>query len=198
MKKREERLQISETPTKTTSALPGHLYACHSGAATEALCYVNGTEDVTGPDYEFYYNYTYDGAMDYPGAISNIMSIKDQDGNQEQMPVFWRIIMNWASNAHTILLPPGPVDVATMFSINNYTRELYIGGTRDDRHWNDTKPSEGRPHNLSMFHLCYQWAGDYWYHSLAWVTGVKGTKPQNPSCTPVTISIAAPADGKGK
>ncbi|KAI0403991.1 hypothetical protein F4802DRAFT_569301 [Xylaria palmicola] len=169
-------------------SIDGYLWGCHSGAATEGLCYAAGSAPVSGSVYEFYYNYTFYENNYFPGYLSYIFSYEGADESPVQVPSFMKIYPNWASNVHLALIPPG-VDDGTPLSLDFDTGFFYMGSLYDDSHWNATTPSGERGQNVSNFHICYQWTGGYWYRSLAWVSGLEGTTPQNPSCEPVNLGV---------
>ncbi|GAP90527.1 putative cell wall protein RHD3 [Rosellinia necatrix] len=174
---------------KADSSVNGYAWACHAGAATEGLCYAEGDAAVSGSVYEFYYNYTYFENFNYPGSISYVFSYLDADGTAIRVPSFVYLYPNWASNVHLALIPPG-TDGGTPVSLDFDTGFFYMGSLLDDSAWNATAPTaETAAHNVSNFHLCYQWTGGYWYRSVAWVSGREGTAPQNPSCEPVNLGV---------
>ncbi|KAI8949227.1 hypothetical protein F4801DRAFT_603425 [Xylaria longipes] len=175
---------------KADSSIDGYAWACHAGAATEGFCYSSGPAPVSGSVYEFYYNYSYYESYNYPGYISYIFSYAGADGNQVKVPSFAHIYPSWASNVHSLLIPPG-IDEGTPLSLDFDTGFFYMDSLYDDTHWNATTPSGERTEDVSNFHLCYQWTGGYWYRSLAWVSGFEGVTPQNPSCEPVNVGVEA-------
>ncbi|KAI0977598.1 hypothetical protein F4678DRAFT_455749 [Xylaria arbuscula] len=176
------------TSKRANSGIDGYAWACHAGAATEGLCYAAGSGAVSGYVYEFYHNYTFNDEVVYPGFISYVFSYQGSDGNLVKVPSFMQLYPNWVSNVNLALLPPG-VDGGTPVSLDSDTGFFYIGFQYDDTHSNSTPPAPAVPTNISNFHLCFQWTGGYWYRSLAWVSGVEGTAPQNPSCEPVNLGI---------
>ncbi|KAI1749764.1 hypothetical protein F4782DRAFT_549534 [Xylaria castorea] len=173
---------------KTDSGIDGYAWACHAGAATEGLCYSAGPTPVSGSVYEFYYNYSYYESYNYPGYISYIFTYASADGNQVKVPSFAHIYPSWASNVHSLLIPPG-IEEGTPVSLDFDTSFFYMGSLHDDTHWNATTPSGESTEDVSNFHLCYQWTGGYWFRSLAWVSGFEGVTPQNPSCQPVNLGV---------
>ncbi|KAI0196802.1 hypothetical protein EV127DRAFT_494920 [Xylaria flabelliformis] len=173
---------------KTDSSIDGYAWACHAGAATEGLCYSAGSTPVSGSVYEFYYNYSYYESYNYPGYISYVFTYAGADGNQVKVPSFAHIYPSWASNVHSLLIPPG-IEEGTPVSLDFDTGFFYMGSLYDDTHWNATTPSGERTEDVSNFHLCYQWTGGYWFRSLAWVSGFEGVTPQNPSCQPVNLGV---------
>ncbi|KAI1169420.1 hypothetical protein F5B18DRAFT_23115 [Nemania serpens] len=173
---------------KANPSVDGYAWACHAGAATEGLCYAEGSTAVSGSVYEFYYNYTsYEGAT-YPGSINYVFSYEGADGAAVQVPSALHIYPNWASNVHLALIPPGLED-GTPVSLEFDTGFFYMSSLYDDTHWNATTPLLQTQRNVSNFHLCYQWTGGYWYRSVAWVSGFEGAAPQNPSCEPVNLGV---------
>ncbi|KAI1437450.1 hypothetical protein GGR50DRAFT_73359 [Xylaria sp. CBS 124048] len=176
---------------KTNASIDGWALACHAGAATEGLCYVNGSAPVSGAEYEFYYNYTYYGNDTYPGAISYVYAYQGADGTSVHVPSFMKIYPNWASNIHVALFPPGLED-STPVSLDFNTGFFYMASLFDDSLANATSELMGQlPEtiNVANFQLCYQWTGGYWYRSIGWLSGLPGTKAQNPSCWPVNLGI---------
>ncbi|KAI0397071.1 hypothetical protein F5Y17DRAFT_471153 [Xylariaceae sp. FL0594] len=183
---------------KQDSAIDGYAWACHAGAAIEGLCYVAGSSAVEGDVYEFYYNYTLHDGIVYPGAISYEFLFGGGEDDQAQaasLPSFLRLYPNWASNVHIALLPPSTAE-GTIFSLDFDTGFFYMGDIVDDTHfYNATppappgQPGTGTHSNISNFHICYQWTGGYWLRSLAWVAGLEGYPPQNPSCEPVNLGV---------
>jgi len=104
-------------------------------------------------------------------------------------PKFYLIVSNENKQVHTALLPPSTGDGAP-FSLDFDTGFFYMGSLYDDTHWNATPPVPTEPsRNVSNFHVCYQWTGGYWLRSLAWVSGLEGYPPQNPSCEPVNLGV---------
>ncbi|KAJ8131478.1 hypothetical protein O1611_g2147 [Lasiodiplodia mahajangana] len=141
---------------KTDPSIDGYVWACHAGAATEGLCYTEGATAVSGPVYEFYYNYTYFESNTYPGSLSYVFSYEGTNGAAVKVPSFMHIYPNWASNVNVVLIPPGTED-GTLISLDFDSGFFYIGSLYDDTHWNSTIPSLDTPRNVSNFHLCYQW-----------------------------------------
>jgi hypothetical protein len=88
------------------------------------------------------------------------------------------------------LIPPG-TDGWTPVTLDFGTGLFSMDSLYDDSHWNATVPVGETPRNVSSFHLCYQWTGGYWYYSLAWVSGLEGVPPQNPSCQPINLSVVS-------
>ncbi|KAI1359426.1 hypothetical protein F5Y08DRAFT_349661 [Xylaria arbuscula] len=173
---------------KGNSNCDGYIFACHAGAATQGLCYSEGTSAVQGSVYEFLYNYTYDETYTYPGRISYDFSYQGGDGSLVKLPSFLQLYPTYASNVNLALIPPGPED-GTAISLDEGSGLFYMGMQHDDTTWNATIPIPETPRNISNFHICYQWTGGYWYRSLAWVSGYEGATPQNPSCQPVNLGI---------
>ncbi|KAI2643573.1 hypothetical protein GGS21DRAFT_486094 [Xylaria nigripes] len=173
---------------KTDSDVDGYAWACHAGAATQALCYTAGSSAVSGAEYEFYYNYTSFGNISYSGYLSYVFAYQGNDGAPVHVPSFMRIYPSWASNVHLALIPPG-VDDGTLVSLNFDTGLFYMSSLYDDSHWNATAPYGETGIDVANFQLCYQWAGGYWYQSIAWVSGLPGAAPQNPSCKAINLGV---------
>jgi hypothetical protein len=89
---------------------------------------------------------------------------------------------------HLALIPPG-IDDGTPVSLDFSTGLFYMANLYNDTQWNASVPTDNTGRNTSNFHLCYQWTGGYWYDSIAWVSGLEGVPPQNPSCQPVNLGV---------
>lgn len=95
---------------KTDPSVNGYAWACHAGAATEGLCYAEGSTAVSGSVYEFYYNYTsYDGAS-LPGSINYVFTYLGADGAAVHVPSAMHLYPNWASNVSSTRASPLPLD----------------------------------------------------------------------------------------
>ncbi|KAI1641950.1 uncharacterized protein F4817DRAFT_354298 [Daldinia loculata] len=172
--------------SKSNSSIDGYAAACHAGAAIEGLCYSGGGG---GSVTEFYFNYTsYNpdtGVPSQPGWITYLLKAGSNNGTIT-VPSSLRLEPSFGSNVYTALIYPGVEDgTSVYFYPNNGT--LYMNGGYDDSSFNATYPTP--PPSLGIltnFHLCYQFTGGYYYHSIAWVST---QPPHNPSCQPVNLSI---------
>ncbi|KAI3320832.1 hypothetical protein HD806DRAFT_537895 [Xylariaceae sp. AK1471] len=166
---------------KTNSSIDAYAKACHAGAGQEGLCY---DEQVPADNYfyQFFYNYTLDESNIKTGYIIFILFSTEEE---EVIPSAMRLEETPGSNVNLAFIPIG-FDNPNTFSLGD-DGNFYVAGLMDDRNWNETKPEFGGNRDLANFHLCWQWAGLYWYYSVAWVTTLP---PQNPSCQPVNLRIA--------
>ncbi|KAI0147468.1 hypothetical protein GGR57DRAFT_252035 [Xylariaceae sp. FL1272] len=174
---------------KLNETIDGYAGACHAGAATEGLCYTAGGP-VAGDYYSFYYNYTEygPGESKYYGNIVYKFTYTNQDDQVVTLPSAAQITPNYATNVQSILFPPGGgyYQEEEPFSADD-DGSFYIDGHFDDSSANATQPTYNPTPRLYNFHLCFQYTGTYWYHSIAWVTS---EPPHNPSCEPVYLSMA--------
>ncbi|KAI0117846.1 hypothetical protein GGR51DRAFT_573559 [Nemania sp. FL0031] len=173
---------------RTDPSIDGYVYACLADVPTDDLCYSSGLcyfEGSLSKSWQFYYNYTVLESNTYPGTLGSLFIY---DGVLVKVPSFMHIYSNWASNVNVVLFPCG-TENGTLISLDFDTGFFYMGSLFDDTHGNATLPSLDNPRNISNFHLCYQWTGRYWYHTIAWVSGYEGVTPQNPSCQPVNLGV---------
>ncbi|KAI1261508.1 hypothetical protein F5Y18DRAFT_401433 [Xylariaceae sp. FL1019] len=175
---------------KLNKSIDGYAGACHAGAATEGLCYTAGGP-VTGDYYSFYYNYTEyeDRESKYYGSIVYNFTYTDSNDQIVTLPSAAEITgHDYATNVQSILFPPGGgyYQAEEPFSADD-EGSFYITGYFDDSSANATLPTYNSYPRLYNFHLCFQYTGTYWYHSVAWVTS---EPPHNPSCEPIWLSMA--------
>ncbi|KAL1881412.1 hypothetical protein VTK73DRAFT_4172 [Phialemonium thermophilum] len=162
-----------------------YLYACHSGAAIEALCVASnitspGDLGVSG---RFYLNHTAETSTS--GSITWNLPVGGNNGttiNTSEPLVFQ---FNPASNVAVLQFVPGDSQPPLLgFSGDN----LYASAPYDDSGF---KPGV-RPNTtstalqLQQWHACWSLVGSgYYYRVLAWVSA---GAPRNPTCVPVTVS----------
>ncbi|KAI0123442.1 hypothetical protein BJ170DRAFT_641838 [Xylariales sp. AK1849] len=175
---------------KTNSSIDGYVGACHAGAAIEGLCYSDGDVNSSATYNQFYYNYSsYNpdtGEVYQPGFITWLLTFSGSDDGLDTEPEALVIEPNLSSNVQVALFYPG-LDDATYINYYPDNGTLYIDGGPDDSSFNATYPSSTSSlGNLTNFHLCYQYTGGYYYHSIAWVST---QPPHNPSCQPVDLSL---------
>ncbi|KAL7624541.1 hypothetical protein AAE478_006108 [Parahypoxylon ruwenzoriense] len=175
---------------KTDSSINGYAGACHAGAGIEGLCYTPGAAPAdASSSYSWYYNYTSSdsstGAPIQPGYLTWLLPLVGEN-TTISVPSAMRISSNWGSNVQTALVFPG-LEGGTPVYYHAANGTLYIQGGYDDSSFNSTAPtSPPTLGNLTNFHLCYQYTGGYYYHSVAWVST---QPPHNPSCRPVDLSM---------
>lgn len=177
------------TPQHSNSSIPGNAGACHAGAAVEGLCYEAGAAPVPSKNYyNFYYTYgSYDlttGVAQQPGWISWFLQIGG-DASASLIESAMRLEGSWGSNLATSLFYPDTERGVHLYFVPE-TGELYATG-QDDRNATVAFPSLPQ-RNFTNFHLCYQFTGGYWYHSIAWVYALP---PSNPTCEPVSLKLTA-------
>ncbi|KAI0975515.1 hypothetical protein F4678DRAFT_273012 [Xylaria arbuscula] len=167
---------------KTNSSLDGYAIICNGGSGGKGLCY---DEKVPG-NYllsRFYYNYSIDTYGTRLGIITyNLNSTSPKDAPALHLGV--QLQGSPGSNINPASISPDLENSNTFWVDDN--DKFYIGNIRDDTYWNETAPSFRGDRNLSNFHLCWQWVGSYWRHSVAWATTLP---PQNPSCQPVDLRL---------
>ncbi|RYP75534.1 hypothetical protein DL770_007387 [Monosporascus sp. CRB-9-2] len=174
---------------KTDTSIDGYAGACHTGAAMEGLCYIEGPVDESSNYNQFYFDYgSYSpdtGEVYQPGWLSWLLHYTDQNGEPATQPSPLEFYPSWGSNVAVGQFSPS--ESWTSIGFVEDTMKLYMPGGYDDSSFNETYPNPVQTQgNLMNWHLCYQFAGSYYYRSISWVFT---NPPQNPSCEPVDLTL---------
>lgn len=117
-----------------------------------------------------------------PGSISWFLQIGDS-ASASLIESAMRLEGGWGSNVAPAMFYPDTERGAHLYFVQE-TGELYAVG-QDDHYATVATPSLPQ-RNSTNFHLCYQFTGGYWYHSIAWVYALP---PSNPTCEPVSLKL---------
>ncbi|CAJ2504078.1 Uu.00g114720.m01.CDS01 [Anthostomella pinea] len=161
---------------KTDSSIDGYANACHASAATKGLCYTAGPAPDNSTDYQFYYNYTFSETGRQPGILTY--------NGGETTPALMRFDFDLVSNVATALFLTDTG--GSYISMDPDSGKFYTGPTTDDLGFTETGPGpDGQLKNVTNFHLCNLWTGDYYNGAIALVSVPPA---QNPTCQPVDLT----------
>lgn len=171
-----------------------YFYACHEGAAIEALC-VGGKKPDKNPAVDTYrLNNT--ASMPNQGVLSWLLVGSDFKGSsyfhppttvfqakEDFVPVSEPMSL-YASPSTNVALPLFQPGYDTQYVGFDKEDKLYISYYIDDT---VTPPKTGKSKKLYNWYTCETYYTGYTYTTLAWVFGLEGAEPQNPSCEGVEV-----------
>lgn len=166
-----------------------YLYACHAGAALEALC-VGGTySPVLGVNasYAFAHNTTLTPTVICDGAVGVLtyslpVSGLDTPYLSESMSFqYWP-----GSNVAVPYFTPGYEVTEVSFDEDG---DMFVAVYVDDSQFQPATPPTGsgvfKPRSVYSWWTCWTYTTGYYYLTLAWVSGC--AEPRNPTCVEVEV-----------
>lgn len=167
-----------------------YLYACHTGAAQDAMCLTPPDSPPTQNDFstKFFYNTTSttDGSTEtrgilvwnlpvqVPGAdhVSQAMEVTDYHlGTNVDVPE-----LGLGTTGTRVEFEAGKLVITDRFDDSTFTSEV-------------PPPDTGAIITYNNWYVCWnRVGGGYWYQTLAWVTA---GEPHNPTCEKVDVVLAS-------
>lgn len=161
--------------------------ACHTGAALESLCLANSNStskpDPTAYD-TFYFNTTSNPYVPVnhtelgpQGILTWFLSVSNYG------PVPSSVFFNYdpSTDSATPILTPGS-NQPQLLAFNS-DNELIVQSSID---WTADPPNYTEPVGLQRWYACVTYYAGYKYENLVW--GLGAAKPENPTCTAVTVT----------